>query len=82
MEEKLPIIAQKSPYKLDVEADKNYAWCTCGKSSKQPLCDGAHKGSGMRPKVVKFEEAKTVHWCGCKHTANELGLCDGAHKGL
>ncbi len=82
MKEKLPIIAQKSPYKIDIEADKNYAWCTCGKSDKQPFCDGSHKPTNMRPKVVKFEEAKTVFWCGCKHTTNELGLCDGTHKSL
>ena len=26
---------------VEVEAGKTYYWCTCGKSAKQPLCDGA-----------------------------------------
>ena len=40
-----PVIAQKSPIPVEVEAGKTYYWCSCGKSAKQPLCDGAHKGS-------------------------------------
>ena len=36
-------IAQKSPYAMAVEAGKEYFWCSCGNSKKQPLCDGAHK---------------------------------------
>ena len=42
-----PVIAQKSPIKTAVEAGKSYWWCTCGKSSKQPLCDGSHKAAGF-----------------------------------
>jgi CDGSH-type Zn-finger protein len=37
-----PVVAQKSPIPVDVEEGKNYFWCTCGKSSKQPFCDGTH----------------------------------------
>lgn len=77
-----PIIAQKSPCCVTVEANKNYAWCSCGKSANQPLCDGAHKGSGMSPTIVKFEEAKDVWFCACKQTSNGQGLCDGTHKAL
>jgi CDGSH-type Zn-finger protein len=77
-----PTIAQKSPYNVTIEANKNYAWCACGKSNNQPFCDGKHKGSGMSPKMVKFDESKEVWWCGCKHTNNDLGLCDGNHKNL
>ena len=25
---------------VDVVEGKSYYWCTCGKSSKQPFCDG------------------------------------------
>ena len=28
---------------IDVEQGKSYYWCSCGKSSKQPFCDGSHK---------------------------------------
>ena len=27
---------------LEVEKGKSYYWCSCGKSVKQPLCDGSH----------------------------------------
>ena len=30
---------------VNVERDKSYYWCSCGKSSKQPFCDGSHKGT-------------------------------------
>lgn len=81
-EDKKPVVPQKFPINVTVEANKNYAWCTCGKSDKQPFCDGQHKGSDFAPKIVKFEEAKELWWCACKHTESELGLCDGTHKGL
>ena len=29
---------------VDVEEGKSYYWCSCGQSSKQPFCDGSHKG--------------------------------------
>jgi len=76
-----PIIVQKSPYPVQVEAGKSYHWCSCGHSANQPFCDGSHKGTGMTP--VKFEatETKTVYLCGCKHTANQP-FCDGSHARL
>lgn len=74
-------IAQKSPYKVDVEAGKSYYWCACGKSQKQPFCDGSHKGSEFAP--VKFDalESKAVFFCGCKHSS-KAPLCDGTHSKL
>ncbi|MBK8471350.1 MAG: CDGSH iron-sulfur domain-containing protein [Sphingobacteriales bacterium] len=78
-----PNIYQKNPIAVEVEAGKKYAWCACGHSQKQPFCDGAHKTcSDIRPVVTTFEEAKTLWFCGCKHTKNEIGLCDGSHKTL
>jgi CDGSH-type Zn-finger protein len=76
-----PIIAQKSPYPVEVEAGKSYYWCSCGQSANQPFCDGSHKTTEFTP--VKFEatETKTVYFCGCKHTANP-GFCDGSHTKL
>ena len=34
---------KKYLYKVKVEKDKTYSWCTCGLSYKQPFCDGKHK---------------------------------------
>ena len=76
-----PNIPQKSPYAVDVEAGKTYYWCACGNSKKQPLCDGAHKGTPFTPVAFKAEKAGKVPFCGCKHTAHPP-LCDGSHKAL
>jgi len=76
-----PVIAQKAPYAVEVEAGKAYFWCTCGKSAKQPFCDGSHQGSTFAPKPHKAEASGTVYFCGCKHTAN-APLCDGSHNKL
>jgi CDGSH-type Zn-finger protein len=66
---------------VDVEAGKSYWWCSCGKSAKQPFCDGSHKGSEFTP--MKYDATTTgkVWFCACKQTANSP-LCDGAHKKL
>jgi CDGSH iron-sulfur domain-containing protein 3 len=75
------VVAQKAPYPVDVEAGKSYFWCSCGKSAKQPFCDGSHKGTDFNPLKFEATETKTVYFCGCKKTANSP-LCDGAHKSL
>ena len=76
-----PHIAQKAPYKVDVEAGKSYYWCSCGQSKTQPFCDGTHKGSEFTPVKFDADESKTVYFCGCKYSANKP-LCDGAHNKL
>ncbi|WP_425392147.1 CDGSH iron-sulfur domain-containing protein [Ekhidna sp.] len=75
------VIAAKEPMAFDVEEGKTYAWCACGKSSNQPLCDGSHAGTSLSPKVFKAEESKTLYLCMCKQTSNPA-LCDGSHKSL
>jgi CDGSH-type Zn-finger protein len=47
-----PTIAKKGPIKVDLKQDETYFWCTCGKSEKQPFCDGKHKGTEYKP--LKF----------------------------
>ena len=76
-----PIIAQKAPYPVAVEASKTYFWCACGKSAKQPFCDGSHKGTDFVPVKFAATESKTVYFCGCKHSAKKP-FCDGSHAKL
>ena len=76
-----PVVAQKSPYRMEVEAGKSYWWCACGKSGNQPFCDGSHKGSGFSPVEFKAEEAATIAFCGCKNSGNKP-RCDGTHRSL
>lgn len=77
---KTPIVAQTSPIPVEVVEGKSYFWCSCGKSSKQPLCDGSHKGTEFEPVKYTAEASKKVFFCGCKHSSNQP-LCDGSHSG-
>ena len=76
-----PIIAQTAPYPVEVEAGKTYFWCACGKSAKQPFCDGSHKDTGISPVKWTAEASKKAFFCGCKHSS-KLPLCDGSHSKL
>ena len=76
-----PIIAQKAPYPVEVEAGKSYFWCTCGRSENQPFCDGSHSGTGLAPEKYTAEKDGKVFFCGCKATGN-VPLCDGSHSKL
>jgi CDGSH-type Zn-finger protein len=76
-----PVIAQKAPYPVEVEAGKSYWWCTCGKSSKQPFCDGSHKRGAFSPMKYTAEKDSKLWFCGCKATGR-APLCDGRHKAL
>ena len=73
-----PESSKRGPYVRDCEAG-TYAWCACGKSSKQPYCDGSHAGSGIVPKIEEVPEAKKVAWCGCRQSKNGA-FCDGSHS--
>ena len=77
---KKPLCSQKRPYMLNGEK-KRYAWCACGKSEKQPFCDGSHKGTGFTPIIVANEKEGHIAWCGCKATGNPP-YCDGTHSKL
>lgn len=72
--------ASDTPFAVEVEEGKKYAWCACGKSETQPFCDGSHQGSELSPVRFTATESKKVFFCGCKLTASQP-LCDGSHKG-
>ncbi len=75
-----PEIPARTPFVMDCQPGK-YAWCACGRSAKQPFCDGSHKGTGFAPKIEDVKEARKVAWCGCKHSKN-APFCDGSHGRL
>ena len=76
-----PDIAQKAPYPIEVTAGKKYWWCACGKSAKQPFCDGSHQGTEFTPVTFEAAANKTVYFCGCK-ASGKSPLCDGSHNAL
>ena len=71
--------AGESAIAFDVVKDKSYYWCSCGKSAKQPFCDGSHKGTEFTPLAYKAEETKKMFFCSCKQTNNQP-FCDGSHN--
>ena len=76
-----PIVAQEVPYMFEVEAGRNYLWCACGRSKKQPICDGSHSGTGITPIIYEAEATKKVMFCGCK-SSRKKPICDGSHNRL
>ncbi|WP_296761795.1 CDGSH iron-sulfur domain-containing protein [Sediminimonas sp.] len=76
-----PEIAQTVPFPVEVTEGKAYLWCACGKSARQPFCDGSHKGSDFAPVKYTAPATQKVFFCGCKHTGT-APLCDGTHSGL
>lgn len=81
MSDTTPIIAQKAPLAVEVEAGKTYFWCACGRSQNQPFCDGSHKATGLSPVKFTADASKKAFLCGCKQSARSP-FCDGTHKGL
>tara|TARA_B100000945_G_scaffold317276_1_gene319795 strand:- start:310 stop:543 length:234 start_codon:yes stop_codon:yes gene_type:complete len=71
--------AGDNPIGVNVLEGKSYFWCTCGKSSIQPFCDGSHKGTAFSPLIYKAEQSKKVFFCTCKQTKDQP-LCDGSHN--
>ncbi|XP_052513123.1 CDGSH iron-sulfur domain-containing protein 3, mitochondrial [Budorcas taxicolor] len=75
------VVALKTPIKVKLVAGKTYRWCVCGRSTKQPFCDGSHffKRTGLSPLKFKAQETRTVALCTCKAT-QKPPYCDGTHK--
>lgn len=75
------VVAAKGPIPVEVEAGKTYWWCVCGRSSRQPFCDGSHQATDLAPLAWTAPETRRVFFCACKQTGGEP-LCDGSHNRL
>lgn len=75
---KTPKKAGNQPKLVQMEKGKNYAWCSCGLSENQPMCDGKHNGTEFKPLVTRAEETEGKYFCTCKQTSNPP-YCDGSH---
>jgi len=80
MTDERPVVASKMPSVMELEPGEHW-WCSCGKYSTQPFCDGSHKGSSFTSQKVVIEEAKKVALCNCK-LSNKGPFCDGTHSSL
>jgi mannose-6-phosphate isomerase-like protein (cupin superfamily)/CDGSH-type Zn-finger protein len=76
-----PLVARPKPCLVDVKAGRTYFWCACGRSTKQPFCDGSHKGTDFSPLKFVAPQDDELLFCGCKQTRNGP-FCDGAHTNL
>lgn len=77
-----PVVARPKPCLVTVKAGRTYFWCACGRSAKQPFCDGSHKGTGIEPLQFTAGPAdEELLFCGCKQT-RKAPFCDGAHTNL
>jgi CDGSH-type Zn-finger protein/mannose-6-phosphate isomerase-like protein (cupin superfamily) len=76
-----PVIARLKPFLIELQEGRTYLWCSCGRSKRQPFCDGSHKGTGFEPRKHVAERSEEVLFCGCKHT-RAAPFCDGAHNNL
>jgi len=76
-----PVCPQKGPYQVTLEAGRAYFWCCCGRSARQPFCDGAHKTTSFQPHRFVAESSGTFNLCGCKNT-DDRPFCDGTHNML
>ena len=76
-----PRLRTKGPLPGALEAGRAYFWCTCGRSARQPFCDGSHKTTSFEPLRFVAESSGTFNLCGCKGT-DDKPFCDGTHNML
>ncbi len=75
------LIADNKPKKVTLEKGNDYFFCSCGRSSNQPFCDGSHKGTSFTPKKFSASETGDAYLCMCKQSKN-APYCDGSHKSI
>jgi len=74
------VVVQLHSLKMEMKPG-TYFWCSCGRSNKQPFCDGSHRGTAFRPEKVVIEKVQRVAWCMCRHS-KKGAICDNKHREL
>ncbi len=74
-----PVIADIKPVAVELKKGEESYFCTCGRSSGQPFCDGSHSVTDFKPKAFTPDKDDEAYLCQCKHTKNPP-YCDGSHK--
>jgi CDGSH-type Zn-finger protein len=77
--EKLGALVVRQPIRVDLIEGKTYFWCECGRSEKQPFCDGSHTGTPYSAKEFVAVKTESRFLCACKDTQN-APFCDGEHS--
>lgn len=78
-----PVVAGQRPCLVKMAKKGETAfWCACGRSARQPYCDGSHKGTGIIPlRVTAQFDGEEALLCLCKGTRSPP-YCDGSHNAL
>lgn len=77
----MPRVDCTDPALLHLVRGQDYLWCTCGRSRRQPFCDGSHSGSDLKPLRFTPAKSQTFWLCNCKYTRTPP-YCDAAHNRL
>jgi CDGSH iron-sulfur domain-containing protein 3 len=70
-----PALVRQGPCTVTLKVGRTYFWCACGRSQRQPFCDGSHAGTGLTPVRFAPRDDQSALLCGCKHTGSEP-FCD------
>ena len=67
-------VSYDNPFPVEVEKDKAYFWCSCGKSKNQPFCDGSHAGWDFSSKKFIASESFTISIAGMEADISITGI--------
>eukprot|EP00823_Brevimastigomonas_motovehiculus_P002897 TRINITY_DN1720_c0_g1_i1.p1 TRINITY_DN1720_c0_g1~~TRINITY_DN1720_c0_g1_i1.p1 ORF type:complete len:229 (+),score=14.16 TRINITY_DN1720_c0_g1_i1:76-687(+) len=79
---KRPLVVAPTPKVLMLRKDVKYNWCSCGRSAKQPWCDGSHlklKGVQYKPVTFSVNQDAPRSLCMCKRGTTTPPYCSGHH---
>lgn len=71
-------ISKKAPVLITLEAGP-IAWCTCGKSTHLPFCDGTHHGTQFTAVSFKKPEKREEWLCTNSYT-RKASMANLLHK--